>query len=236
MLPVVFVVVLAVLTFVATLPTTSLIESYFDAATLEAYPWIISYGQDISQIIAAVILMLIIGGGLRQWGFNLKSKNLYLGAAVGVGVVFGILMTLVDHLPVLLSGDKIDGYDLNTVNVLGTLTKVWVVVGISEEIVYRGLMVGFLMRKFTGQVRFFKWEIPTGGVIVAGLFALAHVESFWTGSPLYAAGQQVYAIGAGLCLAYLYAKSRSLLAPIIAHNIANGIEITAVFILKSQGF
>ena len=77
---------------------------------------------------------------------------------------------------------------------------------------------------------------PTGGVIVAGLFALAHVESFWTGSPLYAAGQQVYAIGAGLCLAYLYAKSRSLLAPIIAHNIANGIEITAVFILKSQGF
>ena len=108
--------------------------------------------------------------------------------------------------------------------------------GISEEILVRGMMMTYLMRKFDGHVRFFKWDVHVAGVIIAVLFALMHIGSFWNGNLIYAVGQQIYAFILGLIYAYFYEKSRSLLAPIISHNFANGVEFLLLFLLIWIGY
>jgi uncharacterized protein len=62
------------------------------------------------------------------------------------------------------------------------------------------------------------------GVILAILFALAHLTSFWTENFWIALGQQIYAFALGILYAYWREKSGSLLAPIIGHNVGDGVE------------
>jgi membrane protease YdiL (CAAX protease family) len=234
--PVIFVILLMFISLLISGLLTNFIKTLFPPESLKTYPWISSYAQNILRIPLAITIMLLLGGGLRSYGFNLKSNNLYVPPAILSGILLFVIMTVVDHLPSILWGAKIRGYPLDTTNMAGQLLRQWLVVGTSEEILFRGLAMTYLMRKFQGHIRFFKWDIHVAGVIIAVLFALAHVGTFWSGNLIYAVGQQIYGLFAGLALAYLFEKSKSLLAPIIFHNVANGLEISAVFILVWLGF
>lgn len=207
----------------------------FDPEALKAYRWISLYIHHFYQMVLAMAVMLFLGGGFGNYGITLKSRNLYIRPAIIVGVFFGIIMTLVDHLPTILSGNKISGYDLNTTNVIGWLSFEWVFAGLSEEIFIRGLMMTYLMKYFEGHVKFIRWDVHVAGVIIAVLFALMHISSFWSGNLIYAIGQQIYAFILGLCYAYFYEKSGSLLSPIIAHNLSNGFEFIILFSLICFG-
>ena len=63
--------------------------------------------------------------------------------------------------------------------------------GPTEEIPFRGLLQTFLMQRSSGRVRFFKYDMHVAGVILALLFALAHLTSFWTEDFWIALGQQI---------------------------------------------
>lgn len=235
-LPVVGIVVFVLLIGLLTEFFTNYAVRPFDPETLREYRWIWLYFHHLFQMVLAIITILILGGGFKNYGFTLKSKDLYISPAIIVGVMFGIIMTLVDHLPTILIGSKITGYALNTTNVLGWLSFEWVFAGLSEEIFIRGLMMTFLMKYFDGHVRFFKWDVHIAGVIIAVMFALMHMSSFWSGNLIYAIGQQIYAFILGLCYAYFYEKSGSLFSPILSHNLSNGIEFVILFLLIWSGF
>ncbi len=204
--------------------------------TLATYPWIYLYCHHFMQMVAAIVIMLFLGGGLRKYGLNISSGNLYLKPAVLIGVLFGVIMTLVDHGPAVVTGQEITGYVLDRTNVVGWLSFEWLFAGTSEEIFVRGLLMTYLMSKFSGHVRIIQWDVHVAGVIIAVLFALMHISSFWSGNLIYAIGQQIYAFILGLCYAYFYEKSASLVAPIIAHNISNGVEFLLLFLLLRSGF
>ena len=99
----------------------------------------------------------------------------------------------------------------------------WIYVGPTEEISFRGLLQTFLMQRSSGRVRFRKYEMHIAGVVLALLFALAHVISFWTENVWIAFGQQTYAFALGILYAYWREKSGSLLAPIIGHSVGDGV-------------
>lgn len=208
----------------------------FAEDTLATYPWIYLYFHHFMQMLAAVVIMLVSGGGLRKYGLNIRSGNLYLKPAVVIGVLFGVIMTLVDHGPAVVTGQEITGYVLDRTNVVGWLSFEWLFAGTSEEIFVRGLLMTYLMSKFSGHVRIIKWDVHVAGVIIAVLFALMHLGSFWSGNLIYAIGQQIYAFILGLCFAYFYERSGSLVAPIVAHNISNGVEFVLLFLLLGSGF
>jgi membrane protease YdiL (CAAX protease family) len=69
------------------------------------------------------------------------------------------------------------------------------------------------------------------GVILALLFALAHLTSFWQENFFIALGQQVYAFALGILYAYWREKSDSLLAPFVGHNASDGTEYALMFLL-----
>ena len=78
-----------------------------------------------------------------------------------------------------------------------------------------------------GKLRFGRFSINGAGVVVALLFALAHLQTFWVENPVDALIQQGYAFMLGVLYAYWLEKSRSIIAPILAHNCSDGI--TTVF-------
>ena len=80
-------------------------------------------------------------------------------------------------------------------------------------------------------MRFWKYDMHVAGVILAILFALAHLTSFWTENFWIALGQQIYAFTLGILYAYWREKSGSLLAPIIGHNVSDGVEYVLMFLM-----
>jgi membrane protease YdiL (CAAX protease family) len=62
------------------------------------------------------------------------------------------------------------------------------------------------------------------GVIVALIFALLHASNFSVRGWPEALGQQFYAFALGVLYAYWLDKSKSIVAPIIGHNVGDVVE------------
>jgi membrane protease YdiL (CAAX protease family) len=100
--------------------------------------------------------------------------------------------------------------------------------GFDEEPVFRGLLVGMLTVLIPGRVRLGSFEIAMGGVIMALLFGAAHYQTFFVDPLHLAIAQQLYAFVFGLTYVWLMERSKSLLAPIVAHGLGDALEVAAV--------
>jgi len=193
-------------------------------------PWL--YAQHAAQFLVALLGLLII----RRWvpadyGLHWPRQKTYFLPAALWGALFGLIMTLVDYAPQLLTHTKPDlGYPLTTGNVVGWLFFEGVYVGPTEEVPFRALLVTYLAATMPGKVRFGRFEMNWAGVLVALIFALLHATNFNLRDWPLALGQQVYAFLLGVLYAYWLEKSRSVVAPIIGHNASDGIEYALVFL------
>ena len=68
---------------------------------------------------------------------------------------------------------------------------------------------------------------------VALMFGLAHWQSFVVDPLHQAIAQQLYAFAWGLIYVWLMERSRSLLAPMIAHGLGNFTEVAIVIALNA---
>lgn len=159
-----------------------------------------------------------------------EGKSL-AGLAMLIGLLMGVVMLVADYWPQLLARTAPDGgYDVSPVGASGWLF-VMGVTGFCEEPLFRGLLVGMLTVLTPGRIRLGAFEIPVAGVIVALLFGIAHYDAFLR-SPLHlAVAQQVYAFVWGVTYVWLMERSKSLLAPIIAHGVGDAVEVAAVMAL-----
>jgi membrane protease YdiL (CAAX protease family) len=166
-------------------------------------------------------------------GLHWPEGKTYIGAAIAWGAFFGVLMLVVDYLPELLAHKPMDmGYPVTRGNI-GWLIFEGVYVGPTEEIPFRSLLVGYLIAAMPGKFRVGRFSMSWAGIIVAALFALAHAANFFTRTTWAAAGQQVYAFALGVLYAYWLEKSRSVVAPIIGHNVGDVVETGLCFVLIS---
>ncbi|MQR00823.1 CPBP family intramembrane glutamic endopeptidase [Glaciimonas soli] len=188
---------------------------------------------ELFQIIVGLIAVLIMKRLLPQADANLRwpPQRSYAGLALLIGVVMALIMLVADYWPQLLSHTAPDGgYEMTPVGVPGWLF-VMLAAGPNEEIIFRGVLVGMLTVLVPGRVRMGRFDIPVSGVIVSLLFGAAHFNSFFS-DPLYqAVAQQIYAFAFGLTYVWLMERSRSLLAPMIAHGVSDLVEVGAVMLL-----
>ena len=153
-----------------------------------------------------------------------------LGFAIGVGMA--LVMLVADYWPQLIGHVAPNGgYDTSPVGVAGWLA-VMASSGLCEETIFRGLLVGMLTVLVPGRVRAGRFEIPFSGLVVAVLFGLAHYTSFLVDPFWMAFAQQLYAFVFGLVYVWLMERSRSLLAPMIAHGVGDALEVAAVMWLQ----
>jgi len=195
-------------------------------------PWLYSqhFFQTALALIAIALIRLVFpfDAGLRR-----PPGKSYILPAILWGVFFGVLMTVVDYAPQLLAHKPppIDGADLSSASIGGWLFFEGVYVGPTEEILFRSLLVGYLIAALPGKLRLGRCEMSWAGVIVAAIFALAHAANFFTRPSFAAAGQQIYAFALGVLYAYWFEKSRSIVAPIVGHNVSDVTEYAICFVL-----
>jgi hypothetical protein len=195
-------------------------------------PWIALSYQHTALLIYTLIAIALFKIFLRRdYGLHRPEGKSYAGAAILWGLFFGVLMTAVDYWPQILAHKPPSDqpYPLTPLNIAGWLGFQGLYVGPTEETLFRGLLATYLMAAQPGRISLGRYEMSLAGVMVALLFALAHVFDFFTRPFLMALGQQAYAFALGVLYAYWFEKSRSLLAPILGHNVGDVTEYVLIF-------
>jgi CAAX protease family protein len=193
-------------------------------------PWL--YAQHAGQLLIALIVIAVLKYRLlpADYGLHWPRGRTYLLPAVLWGVFFGVLMTVVDYWPSLMAHTRPDaGFPLTQGNVGGWLFFEGVYVGPTEEIPFRALLVTYLATTMPGKLRLGRYNMFWAGIVVAVIFALLHATSFDTRHWPQALGQQVYAFALGVLYAYWLEKSRSIVAPIVGHNVSDVVEYLILF-------
>lgn len=199
--------------------------------------WIEYYYQHLAQFLYALLAIVVIKRIYPgDYGLHPPRGKTYIGWAIFWGLVFGVLMTAVDYWPQILQmkppSDK--PYPLTAFNLAGWFSFEGIFVGPSEEALFRGLLVAYLMRAMPGSVSLGRYSMSGAGIVVAVLFALAHIGNFFIAPLSMALGQQIYALALGILYAYWYEKSKSLVAPIIGHNVSDVTEYALIFAMVAR--
>jgi uncharacterized protein len=218
------------------LPTgffTVLFSRHMGMQRAMAVPWLaLIVNHAVMVLIALALIAWLSRGNFSDYGIEWPRHRHYVLSALLWGAAFGILMTFVDYFPqIMRHSPPPESLALTPVSIGGWLFFEGLYVGPTEEIPFRGLLQTFLMQRISGRVRLWKYEMHVAGVILAFLFALAHLTSFWTENVWIASGQQIYAFTLGILYAYWREKSGSLLAPIIGHNVSDGVEYALMFLM-----
>jgi hypothetical protein len=194
-------------------------------------PWL--YAQHFWQTLLALIAIIIVKRFMPfDAGLRWPQEKTYIRPAILWGVFFGVLMTVVDYAPDLIARHPMDlGFAVTPRSMIGWTFFEGIYVGPTEEILFRSLLVGYLITAMPGKVRLGGYDMSWGGVIVAAVFAFAHLASFVTRPSFAAAGQQIYAFALGILYAYWFEKSRSVVAPIVGHNVGDVTEYAICFVL-----
>jgi hypothetical protein len=188
--------------------------------------------QHAGQLLVALVVIAVLKYRLApaDYGFHWPRGKTYILAALLWGVFFGVLMTIVDYAPQIITRSRPDpGFPLTPVNTWGWTFFEGVYVGPTEEIPFRALLVTYLATAMPGKLHIGRFNMNWAGVIVAVMFALLHATSFDTRAWPQALGQQGYAFALGVLYAYWLEKSKSIVAPIIGHNVGDVVEYLIVF-------
>ena len=194
--------------------------SGFDKNNLFMY---ISIHHIIQMLIALIFIFIFL---------HFKKVDFYLRPKVDkYGIIACLIFTVVILIYVILSytiGYKLNiispySYELNFINVFGTLAFQLFLSGLSEEILFRALPITILK---TFLNRNSKSSCFLCVFVSSILFALAHIR--WTLFPFtisYSLFQLIYAFILGLAYGYTYLKSKSVIYPIIMHAISNFLMV-----------
>jgi uncharacterized protein len=201
--------------------------------SMESRPWLAMLANHaVMLVIALALIVWFSKGHLSDYGLQWPKGKHYVAAALAWGAFFGLLMTALDYLPQILKHLPPPGnLSLAPASIAAGIFFEGIFVGPTEEIPFRGLLQTFLMQRSSGRVRFFKYDMHVAGIILALLFALAHLASFWAENFWIALGQQIYAFALGILYAYWREKSGSVLAPIVGHNVSDGLEYVLMLLM-----
>jgi len=155
-----------------------------------------------------------------DYGLGLQDERSYVAAAFLWGIIFGVLLTLVDAAPSLLAhvAPKLD--PSKSTNIPGWLAYNGLYVGTTEEIPFRALVVTYLATTMPGSWRIGRYSMNAAGVVAAFIYAIS-VAGFLTAPLAVAAGQFICQFLLGVLYAYWLEKSKSVIAPIIGHNVSS---------------
>ena len=176
--------------------------------------WLIA-GTRTAQMLVVIILAAVQGGGLQTLGLDRHTllggfrKGLVwsAGFAAAAGLLFmGLFMAGLDPFRLVRSPLPHGAYQRVLFFIVGGI-----VAPVAEEIVFRGLIFGYLRR----------WGTPAAVLISTALFSVLHLPAV-----------PITQIVGGLVFAIAYHTGRSLMVPIVIHVTGN----LAIFTLSLPWF
>jgi len=184
----------------------------------------------ISSLLLTLIVMAILGrGNLFRFGFRLTS---------GIPVLRIVLLSLVIAFPASLLADILnaDGkFPTEGFSFLSILLIVFIGASASEELLFRGLIQGYLapLSGIGFELRGMRISLPV--LIPAIIFGLTHFALISAGVTFGAALTIVIAgVVLGIIAGYYREKTGSLLPAILTHMCFNVWGSVADYVMKSQ--
>lgn len=196
-------------------------------------PWVLADLVHLPQFLIPFLLIWVITGGkLSIYGFNrqqtrqLSHRRMFL-----LGLGFGIIMSF-KYITQAARGEPIGiPQPVTPLNVLGHMTFQWLVVGLSEETMFRGFIQTYLMETQEGRLRLIGHDVHVGAVIAGVLWGLFHFINILV-MPLRATVfTVVVTVPIGIVMGYAYQQTRSLLTTIIVHNTIFGTVLTIGYLI-----
>jgi hypothetical protein len=154
-----------------------------------------------------------------------------LPMVVPIGLSLGLLMTLIDHLPLIVTGEFSLGYEPMTINIMGRLSYTGIMVGLAEESIFRGFLQGSLMEKNEPTFNLPGLKLYQSNIIASLIYGASHLLNIFSKSFSYVLPQIIYTTILGTILGYLYRSNGRLVNPIITHNLSNGVETTLEYLI-----
>ena len=190
-----------------------------------AYTWLTMHHLIQAALVIGIMILPFWKRSLSEWGINLKNltqttqilKTFTLG-----WIFFTTLYTLISgwlsDWPPLLQ------FELNAKHITQYLVFESIIVGISEELLFRGLIYQLLRPKFEVKISLFGMTVTLAGVLTAIIFALAHInfEFFPFAITSFNSMQVFIAFALGIFYAMIVERTGSLWGAILAHNITDG--------------
>ncbi len=142
--------------------------------------------------------------------FTLRQKKDGLRAGITVGVIIIAAQTAIGVLGNIINGSS----GLNTERLLFQISMP----GIDEEIMFRGVLLGLLCSSLRSG------KSASGNPanwIIAILFGLVHALNYVNGSISFNTATFIWTGAIGYGLGYITLRTRSILIPILAHNLCN---------------
>jgi membrane protease YdiL (CAAX protease family) len=143
----------------------------------ESGAWLYMTVHHVAQALLAVAAIAVLGRfRFREWGLNFDHAGTSLKLVRSFSVWFAVVMAVSVSLQLATGAASIYDRPLRPDHVLGGLFFMWIVSGVSEEILFRGLFQTWFARFWTGAFRIGGTEMPVAGVVGALFFALVHVN------------------------------------------------------------
>jgi membrane protease YdiL (CAAX protease family) len=199
-------------------------------------PWVLASLVHIPQfLIPFLIVCYITKGRLKGYGLNLNQTPPTFAhkRMVIVGAISGLLLSL-RYIPQII-GDVPLGIPqpVTAVSIAGNMTFQWVIVGVCEETMFRGLIQTYLMKNLEGHVKILGQYLHIGTVIAAifwGGFHFIEILHMPLSNVVFLV---LLTTAIGLAMGYAYQKTNSLLTTIIVHNTLFGVHLTVGYIIHS---
>ena len=180
----------------------------------------------IIQMLCALALIFIIWKAKKTEGFNLRPR--FDSRGIKDTLLFCLAIT-VYYLAIYIAGsftNTINTYDyeLNAVNVSGTLGFQLLLSGPSEEILFRSLPIAVLLSVLDPDS---KRDRAITVISASVLFGIAHISVFPFQVPWF---QVCYAFVLGIFYGYTFIRSKSVIYPMIMHSISNVISVGGCYL------
>jgi len=210
---------------------------FFDPDGVFLYLSIHHIWQGLFAFLAILLLGRIFRISLTEFGFNLNEWR-YAVRLVLQFSLFWFFVQVAMALPMVYSGSQsaflaFFNFPLTAWNLGGFFAFQILLSGTSEEILFRALVMAPLLvyGKRAGLA-----DKPTAllaAAIATLIFMLAHINIAF--DPLRVTNfnllQQLASLGFGIFYAFLFVRTRSILGPILAHNLLNAIVVIVGLIL-----
>ena len=184
-------------------------------------------------LLLALIVIAFVKGAVRgDYGLHRPQGRAYTAPAVYWGLTLGLLTAAIEFGPQMLAHVP-PNFDepFTPGNIGGWLVYQGLYVGPTEEVLYRGLLVGYLTATMPGRIRIGDLEMNGAGIVVAIVLTLSDGLSFITRPFIVALAQTLCDLTAGILYALWLEKSKSLFAPIVSHNVAGLTRTVLMFAL-----
>ena len=159
------------------------------------------------------------GFSLTNWRWSLLTSIKFAAGWILVSVVLNLLFAFENHIQ----------YERSFLNITADLFFDIIITPLSEEILFRGLIMSLIIFYWPGKIIIGKLKISYAVIFSTLFFCLAHVGINLKNLSIdnIDVMQLMFTLGLGIFYAYMREKTGSLLGPLIAHGISDG-SITVI--------